>query len=385
MIVGVPREVKADEYRVALLPVGAEELTQAGHAVLVEAGAGLGSGIADALYEGAGATIVGVGEVWGRAELVVKVKEPQAEEYPRLRPGQVLFTYFHFAADEGLTRAVIASGITAIAYETIRDPRGTLPLLTPMSEVAGRMSIQEGAKYLERPQEGRGILLAGVPGVAPAEVAILGGGIVGSNAAKVAAGLGASVRILDVNLDRLRYLDDIMPPNVTTLYSDRHTILESLERADLVIGAVLIPGARAPRLVRRADLGRMKPGAVIVDVAIDQGGCVETSRPTTHLDPTYLVDGVVHYCVTNMPGAVGRTSTYALCNVTLPYALQFANRGWRDVAAASPGIAEGVNIDRGRVTNRAVAATFGLPFSPWDAATAAVRPQPPPQQGAPVP
>ena len=368
MIVGVPREVKSDEYRVALLPVGAEELTLAGHTVLVEAGAGLGSGIVDALYEAVGAQIVAVENVWARADLVVKVKEPQREEYPRMRPGQVLFTYFHFAADEGLTRAVLAGGITAIAYETIRDPKGTLPLLTPMSEVAGRMSIQEGAKYLERPQEGRGILLAGVPGVAPAEVAILGGGVVGANAAKVAAGLGASVRILDVNLDRLRYLDDVMPANVTTLYSDRHTILESIERADLVVGAVLIPGALAPRLVRRADLARMKHGAVIVDVAIDQGGCIETSRPTTHREPTYVVDGIVHYCVTNMPGAVGRTSTYALCNVTLPYLLQFARKGWREVADANPGIAEGINVDRGRVTNQAVAATFGLPFSPWDAA-----------------
>src|SRR4051794_26861066 len=265
--------------------------------------------------------------------MVVKVKEPQSEECPLLRQEQVLFTYFHFAADETLTRAIIASGITAIAYETLRDPRGSLPLLTPMSEVAGRMSIQEGAKYLERPQEGRGILLAGVPGVAPAEVAILGGGIVGSNAAKVAAGLGANVKILDVNLDRLRYLDDIMPPNVTTLFSDRHTILESIERADLVIGAVLITGARAPRLVRRDDLSRMKNGSVIVDVAIDQGGCVESSRPTTHRTPTYVVDGVVHYCVTNMPGAVGRTSTYALCNVTLPYVLLLASRGWRQAAA----------------------------------------------------
>src|SRR4051794_19439253 len=368
MIVGGPREIKADEYRVALFPVGAEELTGAGHTVLVESGAGLGSGIADAQYAAAGATLVdGPDAVWSRADLVVKVKEPQPEEWPRLRPGQVVFTYFHFAADEPLTRAVLDSGITAIAYETLRDARGGLPLLTPMSEVAGRMSIQEGAKYLERPQEGRGILLAGVPGVAPAEVAILGGGIVGSNAAKVAAGLGASVRILDVNLDRLRYLDDIMPPNVTTLYSDRHTILESIERSDLVVGAVLITGARAPRLVRREDLGRMKNGSVIVDVAIDQGGCVETSRPTTHRRPTFVVDGVVHYCVTNMPGAVGRTSTYALCNVTLPYVLQLAEHGWRQVAAEVPGVAEGVNIDQGRVTNRAVAATFGLPFTPWNA------------------
>jgi alanine dehydrogenase len=363
MIVGVPKEIKADEYRVAMLPVGVEELTFAGHQVLIEANAGQGSGIADALYETAGATIVPTAaEIWANAEMVVKVKEPQPEEWPLLRQEQVLFTYFHFAADETLTQAIIESGITAIAYETLRDPRGALPLLTPMSEVAGRMSIQEGAKFLERPQEGRGILLAGVPGVAPAEVAILGGGVVGSNAAKVAAGLGANVRILDVNLDRLRYLDDIMPPNVTTLYSDRHTIRESIERADLVIGAVLITGARAPRLVRFEDLSRMKTGTVIVDVAIDQGGCIETSRPTTHRQPTYLVDGVVHYCVTNMPGAVGRTSTYALCNVTLPYVLQLAQSGWKAVAAADLGVAEGVNIDRGRVTNRAVAATFGLPY-----------------------
>jgi len=368
MIVGVPKEVKADEYRVALLPVGAEELTTAGHKVLVEANAGHGSGIADAQYAAAGAEIVARAEqIWSRADMIVKVKEPQESEWPLLRKGQIVFTYFHFAADESLTRAIVESGITAIAYETIRDVKGTLPLLTPMSEVAGRMSIQEGAKYLERPQEGRGILLAGVPGVAPAEVAILGGGVVGANAAKVAAGLGAIVRILDVNLDRLRYLDDIMPSNVTTLYSDRHMILETLERADLVVGAVLVTGARAPRLVRREDLSRMKPGAVVVDVAIDQGGCIETSRPTTHREPTYVVDGVVHYCVTNMPGAVGRTSTYALCNVTLPYVLQLAKQGWRQVAAALPGVAEGVNIDQGRVTNRAVAETFGLPFTPWNA------------------
>jgi alanine dehydrogenase len=367
MIVGVPKEIKADEYRVAMLPVGVEELTSAGHQVLVETGAGQGSGIPDTLYGSAGATIVDqAAEIWARAEMVVKVKEPQPSEWPRLRADQVLFTYFHFAADEALTHAIIKSGVTAIAYETLRDPRGALPLLTPMSEVAGRMSIQEGAKFLERPQEGRGILLSGVPGVAPAEVAVLGGGVVGSNAAKVAAGLGANVRILDINLDRLRYLDDIMPPNVTTLYSDRHTIRESLERADLVIGAVLITGARAPRLVRRDDLSLMKNGAVIVDVAIDQGGCVETSRPTTHRQPTYVVDGVVHYCVTNMPGAVGRTSTYALCNVTLPYVLQMARHGWQAVAAAHPGVAEGVNIDRGRVTNQAVASTFGFAYTPLD-------------------
>jgi alanine dehydrogenase len=365
MIVGVPKEIKPDEYRVAMLPVGAEELTHSGHTVLIESGAGHGSGIPDTLYQAAGATIIAdAALIWAEADLVVKVKEPQTTEWPLLRPDQVVFTYFHFAADEALTRAVIDSGITAIAYETLRDHKGGLPLLTPMSEVAGRMSIQEGAKFLERPQEGRGILLSGVPGVAPAEVAILGGGVVGSNAAKIAAGLGANVRILDINLDRLRYLDDIMPPNVTTLYSDRHTILESIERADLVIGAVLITGARAPRLVRADDLSRMKNGSVIVDVAIDQGGCVATARPTTHRQPTYLRDGVVHYCVTNMPGAVGRTSTYALCNVTLPYVLQFATHGWRNVAGADAGIAEGVNIDHGRVTNQAVAATYGLRFDP---------------------
>ncbi len=283
MIVGVPKEIKPDEYRVAMLPVGAEELSQAGHTVLIEAGAGQGSGIADASVQGCG------GDDRGRCIRDLGRSRPRGQGQGAAALGvadvtarQVVFTYFHFAADEALTRAIIDSGITAIAYETLRDPRGGLPLLTPMSEVAGRMSIQEGAKYLERPQEGRGILLSGVPGVAPAEVAILGGGVVGSNAAKVAAGLGANVRILDINLDRLRYLDDIMPPNVTTLYSDRHTIIESIERADLVIGAILITGARAPRLVRRDDLGRMKNGAVIVDVAIDQGGCVATSRPTTH-------------------------------------------------------------------------------------------------------
>ncbi|CAN5884469.1 alanine dehydrogenase [soil metagenome] len=368
MIVGVPTEVKEDEYRVGMLPVGAEELRAAGHEVLIQSGAGLGSGIFDADYEAVGARIVPEArEVWERADLVVKVKEPRPEEWPLLRVGQVLFTYFHFAADESLTRAVIESKITAIAYETLADSRGQLPLLTPMSEVAGRMSIQQGAKFLERPQEGRGILLAGVPGVAPAEVAILGGGIVGSNAAKVAAGLGANVRILDVNLDRLRYLDDIMPPNVTTLYSDRHTIRESIERADLIIGAVLIAGARAPRLVSREDLKRMKHGAVVVDVAIDQGGCIETSRPTTHRQPTYVVDGVVHYCVTNMPGAVGRTSTYALCNVTLPYVLQMASKGWRAVAEQSPGVARGINMIAGQVTNQPVAETFDLPYTPWEA------------------
>jgi alanine dehydrogenase len=365
MIVGVPREVKSDEYRVALLPVGAEELRRAGHRVLVQAGAGQGSGVADDRYEAAGAEIVAdAAAIWKQADLIIKVKEPLPDEWPLMRTGQVVFTYFHFAADERLTRAVMASGITAVAYETIKDAKGTLPLLTPMSEVAGRMSIQEGAKYLERPQQGRGILLAGVPGVAPANVVVLGGGVVGANAAKVAAGLGANVLILDINLDRLRYLDDVMPPNVTTLFSDRHAILDSISRADLVIGAVLIPGARTPMLVRREDLGRMPPRAVIIDVAIDQGGCIETSRPTTHANPTYIVDDVVHYCVTNMPGAVGRTSTHALTNVTLPYALQLANKGADRAARENPGLGAGVNIKQGKVTNAPVAETFGFELSP---------------------
>ncbi len=361
MIVGVTKEIKTDEYRVAMIPVGVEELTRLGHRVLIQAGAGQGSGISDDQYSGLGAEIVlQAGDIWRQADLVIKVKEPLPEEWPLLRSGQIVFTYFHFAADEKLTRAVMQSGITAIAYETIRDARGQLPLLTPMSEVAGRMSIQEGAKFLERPFEGRGILLGGVPGVLPANVVILGGGIVGANAAKVAAGLGANVSILDINLDRLRYLDDVMPKNVTTLFSDRHNIMDSLIRADLVIGAVLIPGARAPYLVRRTDLKRMVPRAVIIDVAIDQGGCVETSVPTTHSKPTYIVDDVVHYCVTNMPGAVGRTSTYALTNVTLPYVLQLAKKGFDRGVKENAALAHGVNIHKGHVTNPAVAETFGL-------------------------
>jgi alanine dehydrogenase len=362
MIVGVPKEIKTDEYRVAMIPVGVEELTRAGHKVLIQAGAGQGSGISDEQYSANGAEIVPeAADVWKRSDLIVKVKEPLPDEWPHMRSGQIVFTYFHFAADEKLTKAVIQSGITAIAYETIKDAKGTLPLLTPMSEVAGRMSIQEGAKFLERPFEGRGILLGGVPGVLPANVVILGGGIVGANAAKVAAGLGANVTILDVNLDRLRYLDDVMPKNVTTLFSDRHNIRESLDRADLLIGAVLIPGARAPFLVKREDLKRMRPRAVIIDVAIDQGGCVETSKPTTHSNPTYMIDDVVHYCVTNMPGAVGRTSTYALTNVTLSYVLQLAKKGYDKAVRENAALGNGVNIHRGKVTNAAVAATFDLP------------------------
>jgi alanine dehydrogenase len=363
LTIGVPKEIKTDEYRVAMIPVGVDELTRAGHKVLIQSGAGQGSGIADEQYAEHGGEIVSEAkDIWRRADLVVKVKEPLPAEWPLLRKGQMLFTYFHFAADRTLTDAVMQSGITAIAYETIKDRAGNLPLLTPMSEVAGRMSIQEGAKFLERPFEGRGILLGGVTGVLPANVVILGGGIVGFNAAKVAAGLGANVVILDINVDRLRYIDDVMPPNVTTLYSDRHNILDCLTRADLLIGAVLIPGAKAPYLVRHDDLKRMPKRAVIIDVAIDQGGCVESSRPTTHSKPTYIEEDVVHYCVTNMPGAVGRTSTYALCNVTLPYVLQLANKGFDQAVCANPALAHGVNIRAGRVTNPAVAETFGLPW-----------------------
>lgn len=364
MIVGIPKEIKRDEYRVAILPVGVEELSRAGHRVLVEIGAGLGSGITDETYAAHGAELVTTPqELFARADMIIKVKEPLPDEWPLLRRGQIVFTYFHFAADRALTEAVLKSGCTAVAYETLRDERGQLPLLTPMSEVAGRMSIQEGAKYLERPQMGRGILLGGVPGVAPANITIIGGGVVGKNAAKVAAGFGANIGLLDINMDRLRYLDDMMPANVDCLYSDRHTIREQLKRADLVIGAVLVPGAKAPRVIELEDLKLMQPGSVIIDVAIDQGGCVATSRPTTHSEPTYLVEQVLHYCVTNMPGAVGRTSTYALCNVTLPWALQIANRGILPAAQALRPIAEAINIMEQEVTNLAVASTFGMPYS----------------------
>jgi alanine dehydrogenase len=364
MIIGVPTEVKTDEYRVAMLPVGVEELIARGHQVIVQSGAGLGSGLADQDYLRAGAELVTSGaDIFSQADLIIKVKEPQADEYPWIRSGQLIFTYFHFAASRKLTDAMIGTGATCLAYETLRDSQGRLPLLTPMSEVAGRMSIQEGAKYLEKPQMGRGILLGGVPGVAPAHITILGGGIVGANAARIAAGFQANVAILDVNLDRLRYLDDVMPPNVNTLYSDRHNILDQLQRADLVIGSVLIPGAKAPQLVRAEDLRKMKPGSVLIDVAVDQGGCIETSRPTTHSNPTFVVDEVVHYCVANMPGAVGRTSTFALCNATLAWVLRLAEIGIEGVIAERGSLLGAINIHRGRVTNSAVAAAFGLPLS----------------------
>ncbi|MEM6471300.1 MAG: alanine dehydrogenase [Planctomycetota bacterium] len=358
MIIGVPREVKSDEYRVSMLPVGVQELTARGHSVLVEADAGIGSGLNDEDYVRAGAEVVSsAADVFSRADMIVKVKEPQALEYQLIRPGQAVFTYFHFAASKELTDAMIRSQASCFAYETLRDAKGRLPLLTPMSEVAGRMSIQQGAKYLERPQMGRGILLGGVPGVPPAHITILGGGVVGSNAAKIAAGFQADVVILDVDLDRLRYLDDVMPANVNTLYSDRYNILEQLERADLVVGAVLIPGAKAPELVRREDLKRMKPGSVVIDVAVDQGGCIETSRPTTHSEPTYVVEEVVHYCVANMPGAVGRTSTFALCNATLPWVIRLAQEGIEGGLDAGP-LRDALNVHEGKLTNDAVAAAF---------------------------
>ncbi|HVT30198.1 MAG TPA: alanine dehydrogenase [Lacipirellulaceae bacterium] len=369
MIVGVPKEIKQDEYRVAMLPVGVEELVHRGHKVLIEASAGLGSGLSDQDYEQSGAELVGEPrEIFDRADLIVKVKEPQPSEIKLIRKGQVVFTYFHLAADRRLTESLLTTGATCVAYETLADDHGRLPLLTPMSEVAGRMSIQEGAKYLERPQMGRGILLAGVPGVAPAHITILGGGVVGANAAKIAAGFRADVAILDINMERLRYLDDVMPPNVDCLFSDRHTIREQLARADLVIGAVLIPGAKAPRLVEIDDLRRMKPGSVIIDVAIDQGGCIVTSRPTSHSNPTYIEEEVVHYCVTNMPGAVGRTSTFALCNVTLPWVIEIVQRGIDAAARELRPVARAMNLCDGEVTNKAVAETFGLTYSPRFAA-----------------
>ena len=361
MIIGVLREIKSDEYRVAMVPAGSHRLTNEGHTVLIEASAGIGSGITDAEYRDSGAKIVrSAAEIWRRSDMIVKVKEPLPSEWPHIRAGQVVFTYFHFAASRPLTQAMLKSGATAVAYETIEPASGGLPLLTPMSEVAGRMAVQEGAKYLERPMEGRGILLGGVPGVEPAEVVILGGGIVGANAAKVAAGLGARVTVLDINLDRMRYLDDVLPPNVRTLMSNSHTIRDSLRDADLVIGAVLVPGARAPQLVKREHLKLMKPRAVLVDVAIDQGGCFETSHPTTHGKPIYFVDDIVHYCVANMPGAVSRTSTYALTNVTLGYASKIARLGIRAAAEQDIAIRRGINIIDGKVTHHAVADVFKL-------------------------
>ena len=365
MIIGVPKEIKTNENRIALVPAGSEVLASAGHTVLVEQGAGEGSGFTDEQYASTGATIIDTAdEVWERAEMIMKVKEPIEVEWPRMREEQVLFTYFHFAASEPLTDAVIASGAIANAYETVQLPTGELPLLTPMSEVAGRMAVQEGAKYLEKLHGGRGVLLGGVPGVEPATVVILGGGIVGMNAARMAAGMGAQVVILDVSLNRLRYLSEVMPDNVLTIYSNRHNILSWAERADLLVGGVLLPGAKAPNLIRREDLKRMKDGAVIVDVAVDQGGCVETIKPTTHEDPIYVIDGVIHYGVANMPGGVARTSTLALTNATLPYALTLANKGWERACRDDRALALGLNVVKGKVTYPGVAEAFDLEYTP---------------------
>lgn len=367
MLIGVPREIKSDEYRVALTPAGAEDLARAGHEIVVEAGAGLGSGFTDDFYEHAGARVVDAAqEVWAVAEMILKVKEPIEPEWPLMRAGQVLFTYFHFAASEDLTRAVMDSGAVAIAYETVELDSRELPLLTPMSEVAGRMAVQEGAKYLEKPQGGLGVLLGGVPGVLSGKVLVLGGGVVGTNAAKMAAGLGARVSIMDVDLHRLRYLDDVMPANVQGLFSTRYAIRKQVEDADLVIGAVLIPGAKAPKLIERDDLKLMRPGTVIVDVAVDQGGCVETIRPTTHKDPVYTVDDVIHYGVANMPGGVPRTSTLALTNATLPYARALAGKGWRKACSDDRALRKGLNVVEGKITYAGVAEAFGLESIPVD-------------------
>ena len=363
MIIGVPKEVKDHEARVGLLPSGAKALVESGHRVLAQTGAGLGSSLPDEDYREAGAEIVPTAEaLWSASDLVVKVKEPQPSEYPSLRPGLTLFTYLHLAPLPDLTDALLKAKVNAVAYETIREQDNSLPLLTPMSEVAGRMAVQVGAQYLEAPMGGRGILLGGVPGVAPATVVILGGGVVGHNAAKMAVGLGAHVIIIERNLNRLRELDDIYSSQVVTLASNVYTIRESLRHADLVIGAVLIPGASAPRLVRRDMLPLMKKGAVMVDVAIDQGGCFETSHATTHTDPIYFVDGVLHYCVSNMPAAVPHTSTFALNNATFPYLLELANRGLKGACEHSNAIREGVNTFEGNIMYQAVAESQGKPW-----------------------
>ena len=363
MIIGIPKEIKNNENRVGMTPAGVKELIAHGHKVYVQHTAGEGSGFADAEYEAVGASILpAIEDVYGIAEMIIKVKEPIEPEYKLVREGQLLFTYFHFACDRALTDAMLAAGGTCFAYETVRDRMGTLPLLIPMSEVAGRMSIQEGARFLEKPQGGRGVLLGGVPVVKPARVLVLGAGVVGRNAALMAAGLGAEVTICDISLPTLRHCAETMPKNVKTLYSSRHNIEMELPDTDLVIGSVLIPGALAPHLITRDMLSLMKPGTVLVDVAIDQGGSIETSRPTTHSEPIFEVDGIVHYCVANIPGAVSYTSTLALTNATLPYALRLADMGWKEACKADPGLAQGVNIVDGKITFKAVAEAFGLPY-----------------------
>jgi alanine dehydrogenase len=364
MIIGVPKEIKNNENRVALTPAGAQELVKRGHTVYVETKAGEGSGFSNEEYVKAGASMVEkAAEVFSLAEMIMKVKEPIEQEYRLIKKDQLVFTYFHFASYEPLTKAMINSGAICLAYETVERVDGSLPLLIPMSEVAGRMSIQEGAKYLEKPLKGRGILLGGVPGVKPAKVLILGGGVVGTNAAKIAAGMGADVTIMDLNLNRLRYLDDVMPKNVHTMVSNEYTIREMVKDHDLIIGGVLVPGAKAPKLITKDMLKTMRPGTVLVDVAVDQGGCIETCRPTTHEDPTYIIDDVVHYCVANMPGAVPYTSTLALTNATLPYAIKLANQGWKKACQESLELRNGLNVMFGDVVYKGVADAFNLTYT----------------------
>lgn len=365
MIIGVPKEIKQSENRVAVTPAGVLELTKRGHEVYVQTTAGEGSGFQDQLYIESGAKILpDIASVYKIAEMIVKVKEPIEPEYDLIREGQLLFTYFHFASYEPLTRAMIKSGAVCLAYETVENPDRSLPLLIPMSEVAGRMATQQGAKYLEKPQKGKGILLGGVPGASPAKVLVIGGGIVGTHAAKMAAGLGANVTILDISLPRLRQLADIMPPNVTTRFSDEYTMRELVQTHELIIGAVLIPGAKAPNLITRDMLKTMQPGTVLVDVAVDQGGCFETTKPTTHDDPVYIIDNVVHYCVANMPGAVPYTSTVALTNATLPYVLKLAEQGWQEACMNDATLLPGLNVVHGKVVYKAVAEAFGLDYVP---------------------
>ena len=364
MVIGVPKEIKNNENRVALTPAGVTELRKYGHTVYVQVNAGEDSGFEDEGYIEAGAIMLPtIEDIYGIAEMIMKVKEPIAAEYDLIKENQLLFTYFHFASSEELTQAMLAKRAVCLAYETVERPDRSLPLLVPMSEVAGRMAIQEGAKYLEKPLKGRGILLGGVPGVKPANVLILGGGIVGTQAAKMAAGLGAHVTIMDVSLPRLRYLSDIMPPNVQTMMSNEYNIREMIKVCDLIIGAVLIPGAKAPHLITRAMLKQMRPGTVLVDVAVDQGGCIETCHPTTHENPTFIIDDVVHYCVANMPGAVPYTSTIALTNATLPYALQIANKGWQQACRDNMDLKLGLNVVEGKIVYKGVADAFGLPLT----------------------
>ena len=363
MIIGTPKEIKNNEFRVGLNTASVMALTNQGHRVLLETRAGMGSGMSNEDYIVAGATIVASAEeVYAQADMIVKVKEPLASEYELIRAGQIVFTYFHFASSLELTKAMIKSKAICIAYETVEDKQGRLPLLTPMSEVAGRMSVQQGAKYLEKPQGGKGQLLGGVPGSAPAKVMIIGAGVVGTEAAKMAAGLGAQVLLLDINLDRLRYLSEILPPNVTPLYSSQESIAKNISDSDLIIGAVLIPGAKAPNIISRKMLQNMERGTVLVDVAVDQGGCFESCQPTTHEDPTYVVDGVVHYCVANIPGAVPMTATNALNNTTLPFVQLLANQGWREGCANNASLNQGLSIYDGKIVHAAVAITFGLPL-----------------------